>query len=48
MKIAKADLVPTDANLLGAYGCFADLADACDEIKQRILQLRREAAHGTR
>jgi len=30
VKIAKADLVPTDANLLGAYGCFADLADACD------------------
>jgi len=29
VKLAKADLVPTDANLLPAYGSFADLADAC-------------------
>lgn len=29
VKIAKADLVPTTANLLGEYGSFAELADAC-------------------
>ncbi|MBA3877430.1 MAG: IS21 family transposase [Anaerolinea sp.] len=29
VKIAKADLVPTEANLLGAYASFADLASAC-------------------
>lgn len=29
VKIAKADLVPTDANLLDAYACFADLERAC-------------------
>lgn len=30
VRIAKADLVPTDANLLGAYATFAALATACD------------------
>ncbi|MEH0483549.1 IS21 family transposase [Streptomyces scabiei] len=29
VRIAKADLVPTDANLLAAYDTFAELADAC-------------------
>jgi hypothetical protein len=29
VKIAKADLVPTDANLLDDYGSFADLEQAC-------------------
>jgi hypothetical protein len=29
VKIAKADLVPTSANLLGAYPSFGDLAAAC-------------------
>ncbi|QIY74318.1 DDE-type integrase/transposase/recombinase [Streptomyces sp. RLB1-33] len=29
VRIAKADLVPTDANLLPAYDTFAELADAC-------------------
>ena len=29
VKIAKADLVPTSANLLGAYRSFGDLATAC-------------------
>ena len=29
VKIAKADLVPTEANLLGAYADFTDLAAAC-------------------
>lgn len=30
VKLAKADLVPTDANLLGAYESFTDLEAACD------------------
>jgi transposase len=29
VKIAKADLVPTNANLLPGYASFAELADAC-------------------
>jgi hypothetical protein len=29
VRIAKADLVPTEANLLPAYDTFAELADAC-------------------
>jgi transposase len=29
VRIAKADLVPTDANLLGGYGSFAELEAAC-------------------
>ena len=29
VRVAKADLVPTEANLLGAYASFADLAAAC-------------------
>jgi transposase len=31
VKIAKADLVPAEANLLPAYGSFAGLAAACEE-----------------
>ena len=31
VKIAKADLVPAEANLLEQYGSFAELAAACDE-----------------
>jgi hypothetical protein len=31
VKIAKADLVPAEANLLEAYGSFAELARACRE-----------------
>ncbi|MGH3124292.1 MAG: IS21 family transposase [Streptosporangiaceae bacterium] len=30
VRIAKADLVPSEANLLEAYGSFAELATACD------------------
>ena len=30
MKVAKADLVPKDTNLLGAYASFADLEAACE------------------
>ncbi len=29
VRIAKADLVPSDANLLPAYGSFAELEHAC-------------------
>jgi transposase len=36
VKIAKADLVPTSANLLPAYASFADLADACHQWCQRV------------
>jgi len=36
VKIAKADLVPTVANLLGAYASFADLADACVQWCERV------------
>jgi len=31
VKIAKADLVPAEANLLEGYGSFAELAQACDQ-----------------
>jgi len=31
VKIAKADLVPTDANLRGAYASFAELVAACQQ-----------------
>jgi transposase len=31
VKIAKADLVPAEANLLGDYGSFAELAQACEQ-----------------
>ena len=30
MRIAEADLVPTDANLLAAYCSFSELVDACE------------------
>jgi transposase len=36
VKVAKADLVPTSANLLPAYGSFAELAQACEEFCERI------------
>lgn len=36
VKIAKADLVPTTANLRETYESFADLADACREWCERI------------
>jgi len=36
VKIAKADLVPTTANLTGEYASFADLADACAEWCERV------------
>jgi hypothetical protein len=40
VRIAKADLVPTDANLLPGYGSFAELAAACarfcEEVTSRV------------
>jgi hypothetical protein len=32
VRIAKADLVPTKANLLSGYNSFAELADACEQV----------------
>src|SRR5262249_34563793 len=36
VKIAKADLVPTTANLAAAYSSFAELADACFDWCERV------------
>lgn len=47
VKIAKADLVPTDANLLPAYPSFADLEAACEafcaEVNTRAHRVTRRA-----
>ena len=45
VKIAKADLVPSDANLLPAYGSFAELEGACREFCGRVnARVHRESA----
>jgi hypothetical protein len=44
VKIAKADLVPTTANLLADYRSFAELADACGVTRAS----QRPAASGER
>jgi transposase len=36
VKLAKADLVPTTANLLPAYDTFAELVDACERFGERV------------
>jgi transposase len=36
VKVAKADLVPKDTNLLGEYACFADLEAACEEFCEQV------------
>ena len=36
MKISKADLVPTEANLLPAYDSFAELEAACAEFMDTV------------
>lgn len=45
VKIAKADLVPTDANLLEQYASFAQLEAACeafcDEVNDRVHRITR-------
>jgi transposase len=47
VKLAKADLVPTDANLLGEYGSFAALEAACaafcDQVNARPHRVTRRA-----
>ncbi len=47
VRVAKADLVPTDANLLDAYPSFAALEAACDafceEINARLHRVTRRA-----
>src|SRR4029077_12362396 len=45
VKIAKADPVPSDANLLPAYGSFAELEEACREFCARVnRRVHRETA----
>jgi len=45
VKIAKADLVPSEANLLPAYGSFAELEQACREFCGRVNgRVHRETA----
>jgi transposase len=45
VKIAKADLVPSDANLLPAYRSFAALEEACREFCGRVNgRVHRETA----
>jgi hypothetical protein len=47
VKLAKADLVPKEANLLPAYGSFAELEAACaafcDQVNSRIHRVTRRA-----
>ena len=47
VKLAKADLVPKDTNLLGAYGSFAELEAACEvfceEVNTRVHRVTRRA-----
>jgi len=47
VRLAKADLVPTDANLLGEYGSFAALEAACrafcDQVNARPHRITRRA-----
>jgi hypothetical protein len=45
VKIAKADLVPSQANLLPAYGSFAELEEACAAFCARVNgRVHRETA----
>jgi hypothetical protein len=47
VRLAKADLVPTEATLLERYGCFAELEAACavftDEVNARPHRVTRRA-----
>src|SRR5205823_3006053 len=36
VRIAKADLVPTDANLLAGYASWAELVDACEAFMAEV------------
>ena len=45
VKIAKADLVPSGANLLPAYGSFTELEEACRQFCDRVSgRVHRETA----
>ena len=45
VRIAKADLVPTDANLRGQYASFAELAQACRDFCEHVNgRIHRESA----
>jgi hypothetical protein len=45
VKIAKADVVPSGANLLADYGRFAELEDACRRFSERVnARVHRETA----
>lgn len=45
VKVAKADLVPTSANLLPGYGSFAELVEACEMFCERVNnRVHRETA----
>ena len=49
MKIAKADLVPTDANLLEDYGSFTELEEACRAFCEQVnARLHRETPRSRR
>jgi hypothetical protein len=45
VKVAQADLLPTSANLLAAYGSFTDLAQACEAFCEKVnTRVHRETA----
>jgi transposase len=45
VKLAKADLVPTDVNLLGTFTSFAELEAACDALCDKVnARVHRETA----
>ena len=45
VRIAKADLVPTDANLRTGYDSFAELVEACEEFCDEVNgRVHRETA----
>src|SRR5436190_2281726 len=45
VRIASADLVPTDANLLSSYSQFAELRGACDDVCERFNARPHRATH---
>ena len=50
MKLAKADLVPKDTNLLGEYASFAELEAACEvfceQVNGRVHRVTRRVPGG--
>lgn len=47
VRIAKADLVPTDANLVGGYGSWAELVDACEAFMTEVNGRQHRATRRT-